>query len=216
MKSFAIIGLGLFGTQLAKDLFNDGNNVLAIDYNSDRIENIADHVSRAVVMDAKNRSALSQLGISRYDCAIVAISGDLATSVLVTMNLKALNVPQIVCKVQNSADKEVLETLGASMCIVPEHIAATKLSKKLTNKNIIDFTQLSDHHSIVEITTPSSFIGKSIRELDIRARYGLNVIGIRSNGKITVNFDPSRELTESDELIIIGSNDNLEKLHKLR
>ena len=216
MKSFAVIGLGLFGTQLAKELFNYGNSVLAIDINKERIEQIADDVSRAICLDAKNRTALSELGINKYDCVIVALSGDLATSVLVTMNLKALNVKQIICKVQNNMDKEVLETLGASSCIIPEHIAATKLTKKLLGNNIIDFTQLSDHHSIIEMSVPSSWVGKSILDLKIRPNYRVNIIGIRSEGKLKVDFEPTSILNASDDLIIIGNNINLDKLQKVK
>lgn len=215
MKSFAIIGLGLFGTQLAKELFDSGYNVLAIDINEELIEEISDNVSRAITMDAKNRTALSQLGINKYDCVIVAGSNDLATSVLVTMNLKALNVPYIVCKVQNEADREVLETLGASLCIIPEHIAATKLSKKLTSKNILEFTQLSEDHSIIEINTPELWLGKSIIELNVRSSYSVNIIAIRTNGQIKVDFDPSISLSSEDELIIIGKNKYLDKILKL-
>jgi len=216
MKSFAIIGLGLFGTQLAKELYETGHSVLAIDINEKLIEQIADNVSRAVTLDAKNRASLSQLGINKYDCVVVAISNDLATSVLITMNLTALHVPYIVCKVQNTTDIEVLETLGASMCVIPEHIAATKLSKKLTNKNIVDFTQLSDDHSIIEILTPASWIGKSILDLNVRTKYSVNIIAIRTDGQIRVDFSPATPLTSEDELIIIGKNKDIEKIQKLQ
>lgn len=216
MKSFAIIGLGLFGKHLAKELYKDGHTVLAIDSNEKLVEQIADDVTRAVTVDAKNRDALYQLGINKYDCVVVALSSDLATSVLVTMNLKALQVPQIVCKVQNEQDKEVLETLGATMCITPEKIAATKLSKKLTGRNVIDFTQLSENHSIIEISTPETWIGKSVLELNVRASYGVNIIGIRRDGNIKVSFDPAAPLVRSDELIIIGNNKNLDKIQKVR
>lgn len=215
MKSFAIIGLGLFGTKLARELFEAGNTVLAIDQNEQIINNIADSVTRAVVLDAKDRSGLSQLGINKYDCVVVAVSRDLATSVLVTMNLKALNVPKIICKVQSSTDQEVLEKLGATTCIIPEHIAASKLTRKLTGRNVIDFTQLSEDHSIVEMSTPESWVGKSIIELKIRSHYKVNIIGIRSSGKMIADFDPSVVLSHSDELIIIGNNKNLDKLLKI-
>lgn len=112
MKSFAIIGLGLFGTQLARDLYDAGHSVLAIDSDSERVENIADYVTQAVSLDAKNRELLLQVGIQKYDCVVMSITSDLATSVLITMNLKALGVPQIICKVQNETDQEILETLG--------------------------------------------------------------------------------------------------------
>lgn len=216
MKSFAIIGLGLFGTQLAKELYNYGNNVLVIDSNEKIIEQIADDVSRAVCLDAKDRIALSNLGINKYDSVIVALSGDLATSVLITMNLKALNVRQIICKVQNDTDKEVLETLGASSCIIPEHIAATKLSKKLLGNHILDFTQLSDDHSIVEMAVPTSWINKNLIELNVRRSYSVNIIGIKTQEKIKVDFDPADALQASDILLIIGNNSNLDKLQKIK
>lgn len=215
MKSFAIIGLGLFGSHLSKELFNVGHNVLAIDSNENLVEDIADYVTRAVCMDAKNRAALAKLGINRYDSVIVSVSGDLATSVLITMNLKALNVSNIICKVQNDADKEVLETLGASFCIVPEQIAANKLAKKLTGRNVIDFTQLSDAHGILEISVPKCWIGKSIKDLNVRSKYSVNIIGIRSEGKLKVDFDPSFPFGERDELIIIGSNSSLERIQRV-
>ena len=216
MKSFAIIGLGLFGSQLAMDLFNEGHNVLVIDNDENIIEKIADRVSKAVTVDAKNREALSQLGFQKYDCVIVCTSNDLATSVIITMNLKALQVQKIICKVRDETDKEVLETLGASMCIVPEHVAAMKLSKKLTADNVVDFTQLSEGHSIMEIEVPPSWTEKTILELNVRSQYGLNIIAIRRNESLCVELTPSFTLEEGDILILIGSNKNLSKLQKLK
>ncbi|MGN0346980.1 MAG: potassium channel family protein [Lachnospiraceae bacterium] len=216
MKSFAIIGLGLFGTQLARDLYDAGHNVLAIDMDEERVENIADYVTQAVSLDAKNRELLAQVGIQKYDCVVMSITGDLATSVLITMNLKALGVPQIICKVQNETDREILEILGASYCLIPEHIAANKMAKKLTSRNIIDFTQLSDEYSIMELAVPSSWVGKSIIDINIRVHYGVNVIGKRSNGSLEVTFDPKVPFQAGEELIVIGSNRNLDKLQKTK
>lgn len=216
MKSLAIIGLGLFGTHLAKTLYNDGYNVLVIDQNEKIIEQVADEVTRAVIVDARDRKALLQLGINKYDCVVVAISGDLATSVLITMNLKALNVTKIICKVQNDTDKEVLETLGASSCIIPEHIGATKLAKTLEDKKVLDYIQLSDDHSIIELSTPASWIGHSIIELSIRSKYSVNIIGVKNSGIIHVDFNPADPLSEADELVIIGKNAALDKLQKIK
>lgn len=216
MKSFAIIGLGLFGTQLAKELYNDGYSVLAIDSNEKSINQIADSVTRAACLDAKDRTALSQLGINKYDCVVVALSGDLAASVLVTMNLRALNTRQIICKVQNDTDREVLETLGADTCIIPEHIAATKMAKRLTGRNVIDFTQLSEDCSIIEISAPASWVGKTIMELNVRSKYRVNIIGIRAGGITRVDISPNDILANTDELIIIGDNAHIEKVIKLK
>ncbi|MCR5626093.1 MAG: TrkA family potassium uptake protein [Lachnospiraceae bacterium] len=216
MKSFAIIGLGLFGEQLAKDLFKEGHNVLAIDKDEEIVERIADSVSKAVVFDAKNRNALAHIGIDKYDCAVLCTSSDLAASVIITMNLKALNVPKIVCKVQNETDQEVLEALGASSCMVPEHIAAINFSKRLSTNNVLDFTQLSDEYGIMEIKAPESWINKSILELNIRSQYKLNIMAIRHEGKLIVDFPPTFVFSDSDELIMIGNNNNLTKVQKLK
>ncbi len=216
MKSFAIIGLGLFGTQLAKELYDEGHNVLVIDNDEDSVEKIADRVTKAVTMDAKNRDSLAQLKINKYDCVIVCTANDLATLVIVTMNLKALEVPKIICKVQNETDQEVLEALGAAQCIIPEHVAAANLSKKLTSRHVLDFMQLSEEHGIMEIAIPESWCNKSIIDLKIRSAYGLNIIGIKHNDHLTVDFEPTYVLQSSDELVVIGNNNNLAKLEKLR
>ncbi len=216
MKSFAVIGLGLFGTKLAKELYEDGHNVLVIDNDEDSIEKIADKVTKAVTLDAKNRDSLAQLKINKYDCAIVCTANDLATLVIVTMNLKALQVPRIICKVQNETDQEVLEALGANQCIIPEHDAANNLCKRLTSRHVLDFMQLSEEHGIMEIAIPENWKNKSIIDLKIRSQYGLNIIGIKHNDVLSVDFEPTYVLQPSDELVVIGNNDNLEKLEKLK
>ncbi len=216
MKSFAVIGLGLFGTQLAKELYADGHIVLAIDKRENVVEKIADEVTQAVCCDAKNKETLEKLKIDKYDCVIVCTSTDLATSVIVTMNLKSLNVSNIICKVQNETDHEVLQTLGASQCIIPEHVAAINLSKRLDSYHVTDFMQLSEEHGIIEMTIPESWVNKSILELNIRSVYGINIIGIKNEGKLSVNFDASYVLKGSDELVVVGSTKSLSKLEKLK
>ena len=211
MKSFVVIGLGLFGTKLATDLYEAGHFVMTIDKNEEVSEMIADKVSKAVTLDATNRNALSQLGISKYDCTIVGTSGDLASSVLITMNLKALDAKQIICKVHDETDREILTTLGASQCIIPEHIGASNLSHTLTGRNILDFMQLSDLISVVELSIPKSWIGHSISDLNVRSRYGLNIIALRRNDSIHVEFDPKQPLLQDDILVIAGKDDTLQK-----
>jgi len=215
-KSIAIIGMGLFGRELARELSEGGHDVLAIDDDEKRVEKVVNIVSRAVTLDAKNRDALQQLGINKYDAVVVAITGDLATSVLITMNLKALNVKEIVCKVQNDADREVLETLGAAYCITPEHIGAVKLSHRLVSNHIVDFIELSEHHSIIEMKLPDAWKGNSILKLNVRAKYGINIIAIRRDGRTTVDFKPDEPLKADDILVIVGNNKNLAKLQKIK
>lgn len=215
MKSYVVIGLGLFGARVARQLAAEGQNVLAIDLKEDRIERIADSVTRAVTADASKRDILLELGVNKYDCAIVAMTGELAASVLITMNLKALGVPEIICKAQDDTDKEVLETLGATTVVVPEHLAADKLSRKLVAKNLVDYTELSNEYSIVEINTPKTWAGKSVAAMNIRAEYGINIIALKHKGTLIVSFDPQKPLSEDDVLVIIGNNRTLDKIQSL-
>lgn len=216
MKSYVVIGLGLFGLQTALELYELGNNVLAIDLNEELINEYANMVSRAVIADAKKREILKQLGVDKYDCAIVATTSDLATSVLITMNLKALGIKEIICKAQNETDMEVLETLGATKVIIPEKIAADRLCKRLGKPNVLEYIEVSDKCGLIELDVPKSWIGKSVIDLNIRSKYGVNIIGIKRNDEIEVSFDPTSPMLTSDILVLIGDNDALNKIQEVR
>lgn len=212
MKSFVIIGVGLFGSQMAMELFDAGYQVLAIDKNMDKIEEIADHVSRAVCLNAKDREALLEVGVEHYDTAIVSTTEDLSAEILITMNLKSLGIPKIICKVKNDADKAVLETIGGVEIIIPERIAAKNISRKIIYPNIIEYTKLRDQYDIVEIPIPQAWVGHSIIELNIRAKYGVNIIALRTKDGMNVNIDPNAKLCAEDTITIIADKKNLKKL----
>lgn len=215
MKSYAVIGLGLFGSQVAMDLFEQGKDVMAIDMNPELVEEYANRVSRAVVADAKKRDVLKQLGVDQCDCAIVAMTSDLATSVLVTMNLKALGIGEIICKAQNETDMEVLETLGATQVIIPEKIAATRLCRKMCHPNVLEYIEVSEEFGIVEIQVPKHWLGHNIIELNVRAKYGINIIAIKQKGKMIFSFDAKYNLQEEDILILLGDSKALKKIQNL-
>lgn len=215
MKSYVIIGLGLFGLESAISLYEQGADVLVIDTNEALINENANKVGRAIIADAKKREVLRQLGVDKYDCAIVATTSDLATSVLVTMNLKTLGIKEIICKVQNEMDMEVLEAIGATTVIIPEKIAADRLCRKLIQPNVLEYVELSDKHGIIEIETPKSWVGKSIIDLNIRAKYGVNVIAIKRGKDIEVSFSPQEAISKDDVLVILGDNKALNKLQGL-
>ena len=216
MKSFVVIGLGLFGLQTALDLYDLGNNVLVIDKNEELINEYANMVSRAVIADAKKREILKQLGVDKYDCAIVATTSDLATSVLVTMNLKALGIKNIICKVQNETDKEVLETIGATTVIIPEKIAADRLCKRLCKPNVIEYIEVSEKYGIIELEVPKAWVGKNVIDLNIRAKYGVNIIAIKRDGELHVTFDPKSALQKTDILVMIGDNESLNRAQEVK
>ena len=191
-KTYIVIGLGRFGCAVAQRLYELGSEVLAIDLRPELVQRIESKVTCAAVCDVRDEDALRTLGVRNYDCAVIAIGGDLATSVVATLNLK--------------------EKIGADHVVVPERESGIKLAQSLTSSSILDFIELSPDCGIAELQTPSEWCGKSIRELDIRAKYGVNVIAVRENGKVHVTLDANRPLNEHITLVLLGENDRLARV----
>ena len=214
MKSFVVIGLGRFGTRIAKRLYEMGCEVLAVDMDNEKVQQIADEVTQAVSGDARDKDVLRALGVRNCDCAIVAMAGDLSSSVFVTMNLKELEVPYIVSKAQGTMHQRILEKLGADSVVIPEREMADRLAHKLVEPNILDFIDISDEYSLVEEQAPASWFNKSIRDLSVRSRLGVNIIAVK-NGK-NFNIAPGADyiVREGDVLVIIGKIEALAKLRK--
>lgn len=214
MKSFVVIGLGRFGTRIAKRLYEMGCEVLAVDMDNEKVQQIADEVTQAVAGDARDKDVLRALGVRNCDCAIVAMAGDLSSSVFVTMNLKELEVPYIVAKAQGTMHQRILEKLGADSVVIPEREMADRLAHKLVEPNILDFIDISDEYSLVEEQAPASWFNKSIRDLSVRSRLGVNIIAVK-NGK-NFNIAPGADyiVREGDVLVIIGKIEALAKLRK--
>ena len=215
MKSFAVIGLGLFGSSVARQLCALGAEVLAIDTNSDLVQQVSGDVTTAAVADARDLEVLRALGAQECDCAVVAIGDDLAVSVLATMNLKELGIPQIICKAHDETHRKVLEKLGADKVVIPEKEVADKLARSLTSHNVLDFIELSNDYGIVEINTPKEWIGKSLKELDVRARLGVNIIAIERNDKVSVSPRAEFELAKNDILVVLGYYDSLTMMQEI-
>ena len=215
MKSFAVIGLGLFGSSVARQLCALGAEVLAIDTNSDLVQQVSGDVTTAAVADARDLEVLRALGAQECDCAVVAIGDDLAVSVLATMNLKELGIPQIICKAHDETHRKVLEKLGADKVVIPEKEVADKLARSLTSHNVLDFIELSNDYGIVEINTPKEWIGKSLKELDVRARLGGNIIAIERNDKVSVSPRAEFELAKNDILVVLGDYDSLTMMQEI-
>ena len=179
MKSYIVIGLGRFGAELATKLYECGEEVLAVDTNESIVDKIADHVTRAVTADARDLDVLEKLGAENFDRAVVAVGSDLAASALITMNLKTLNVPFIMCKAHDDTYREILEKLGADRVVLPEREVADKLALGLTHAGVMEYIELSEEFGIVEMEPIDEWIGKSIKDLELRTRYGANVIALR-------------------------------------
>ena len=211
-KTYAVIGLGRFGTAVADRLYALGNEVLVVDESPERVQRMESRVTYAVVADARDEAVLRSLGMRNYDCAIVAIGSDLAASVVITMNLKELGVPQVICKATDETQKRALEKIGADKVMIPEREAGVKLAQAVTSSSILDFIELSDQYGIAEVQLPESWAGKSLRELNIRAKYGVNIIAIRENGKINVVPAVDEPLQAGCVLVAVGANEKLTRL----
>lgn len=215
MKSFVVIGLGLFGSSVARQLCALGSEVLAIDTNSDLVQQVSTDVTNAVVADARDQEVLRALGAHECDCAVIAIGDDLAGSVLATMNVKELGVGYVVCKAHDEVHRKVLEKLGADRVLIPEKEVADKLARSLTSHNVLDFIELSNDYGIVEIPTPKTWVGKNLKELNVRAKLGVNIIAIERNDKISVSPRAEFELAKDDILVVLGDYDSLTLMQEI-
>jgi len=215
MKSYVVIGLGLFGGELARKLCQQGCEVLAIDIRSDLVQQVADDVTHAVVADAQDKEVLRSLDAGNFDCAIIAIGDDLAASVLTIMNLKELGVPYIVCKAHDETHRRVLEKLGADRVVIPECEFAGRLARSLVSHNVLDYIELSPDYGILEVPAPKSWVGKTLKELNIRAKLGVNIIAVESSKETNVSPSADYKILAEDIMVVLGDNKALEAVQKL-
>lgn len=215
MKSYVIVGLGRFGSEAAKRLCELGGEVLAIDCRSELVQHISSFVTQAVVGDARDKSVLKALGVENFDCGIVAIGDSLGDSVLATMNLKELGVPYVVCKAYDETHRQVLLKLGANRVVIPEQEQANRLAKSLSSTNVLDYIELSDAYGIIEVPAPTSWIGKSLKDLNVRAKLGVNIIAIKHADQINVSPGADYEIMPGDVMEILGDTHALTAVQKL-
>lgn len=215
MKSYVVIGLGRFGSEVAKQLYKHGCEVMAMDVSNKLVQEISNYVTHAVVSDCRDKEVLKALGVKDFDCAIVAIGDDLSASVLATMNLKELGVPYIVCKAKDETHCHVLEKLGADRVVVPEKENAARLAKSLSSPNVLDYIELSEDYGIAEVPAPKVWQSKSLRELNVRAKLGVNIIAVRSEGEIIVSPAADYVIREGNVVVVLGDTKALEAAQKL-
>ncbi len=214
MKTYVVIGMGRFGYSVACRLSQLGNEVLVIEKCQEKVQQIANSVTHAVVGDAEDPQVLRALGIRNYDCAIVAIGGDLSASVLTTLNLKELGVPMVVCKAHDENHKKVLEKIGADRVIVPERESAYKLAQGLSTANVLEYIELSQDYGITEFEIPGSWEGKSLMQLNVRAKCGVNILAVRRDGEIQVSPNADYVFEKSDVVVALGNYKALSAVQK--
>ena len=207
-----MIGLGRFGTAAAKELMALGHEVLVVDRDEGRVNDIASDVTHAIQADATDEDALRSLGAADFDHAIVAISGEAEPSIFATMALKNLGVKNVIAKAGTALHGAILERVGADRVVYPEREMGTRVAHAFATTHVIDYLDLAPGFGIVRFSPATAWTGKSLRELDLAARYQLSVIGLRRGTKVTVNPHRDEVLGPNDELVLIGLDDNLEKL----
>ncbi|MFA9465357.1 MAG: TrkA family potassium uptake protein [Velocimicrobium sp.] len=211
-KEFVVFGLGRFGKSVAITLAESGCEVLVVDNNEDKIHDIADIVTYAVKADVTDAETLSSLGIGNFDGAVIAIGEHLEASVLGTILVKEMGIPFVLAKVQTETQAKVLMKVGADKVVFPEKETGIRIANKLIHGNFFDAVELSSTYSLMEINSKAEWDGHTLKELDVRKKYDINVIGIKNDGKLNINPLPDQKLSRNDVLVVIGENEQLTKL----
>jgi len=214
-KQFIVIGLGRFGTSVAETLYALGNDVLAVDIDEEAVQNIAERVTHAVQVDANDEVSLRALGIVNFDAAIISIGSDIQANILSTLLVKEMNVKHIITKANNALHAKVLYKIGANRVIFPERDMGIRVAHNLCSSNILDYIELSPDFSIAEIVTPKEWEGHSLKELDLRVRYSVNVVAIKRDDNIEVSPSADEVIQEGDIIVAIGGTAELNGIESL-
>lgn len=228
MKDVVVIGLGAFGYTVATELSNSKLGVLVIDKDEDKVESISDIVTNAIVGDATDIKVLERAGVQNFEIAIVSVGNDIPASLIITMNLKDLDVKYIYTKAVNNLQAKILRKIGADKIIFPERDSAVKLAESIANPTIFEHIDLSKDYGLVEIKAPRRFIDKTLEEINIRKEYGVNVIAIKRKNpevsesgstilteEVVLSPSGSDKIIDGDVLVLIGKYEDLERINKL-
>lgn len=209
-----MVGLGIFGFNIAKDLYESGMEVIAIDKNKEMIQKIKEFSTKAILADATDKALLETIGIQEEDIVIISFGEDLAASTIITLHLKELKIKTIIVKAPNEDHQRILERVGATEVIIPEKEMARKVAKSLISPNVLDFIPLSQEYTICEIAPPPSFLGKTIGEIQLRKKHQIGVIASRDVLTDQIQMIPSADflIKDSDILVVIGKEQDINKL----
>lgn len=213
-KSFAIFGLGKFGASVARELSQAGADVMAFDIDEEKVHEIASFVTRAMKVDVCDIETMESLGLSNMDGVIIAITGNLDASIMATIVCKELGVPYVLSKSGDQIHATILQKLGADKVIVPEKESGIRVARSLMAGNIREFIELSDRIRMIELSAKPEWIGKTLRELNLRQKHGINVIGIRKDNEILINFDPDTPIDNTYSFVVVLDKKDLPSLMK--
>jgi trk system potassium uptake protein TrkA len=218
MKRFAVIGLGNFGFHAAKALFEDGNEVVAIDTDKNRVQAIDPYSTEAMVLEATDKEALKSLGLENMDAVIVSTGTKISTSILICLYLQEIGVKKILAKALDEDHGKILKRVGATEIIHPERDMALRISRSLSRPNMLDFIPLADEFDLIQVGPPKEFIGKSLKDLNLRAKYNVHIIAIKE--LVPENFvlvpPASFMIKDSDILIMLGKSEDIKRIKALK
>ena len=217
MKKFAVIGLGNFGFHVAKELYEDGHEVVAIDLDKNRVQAIGSYATEAVILDATDKQALKSLGLESMDAVIVSTGTNISTSVLSCLYLQEIGVKTILAKANDEDHEKILKKVGATEIIHPERDMAMRVARNLSKPNLLDFVPLAEGFELVEIGPPREFIGKSLRQLNLRAKHNVFVVAVQETVPEKFVFVPPADfiLKDSDVMIMLGRTEDIDKIKGL-
>lgn len=211
-KDFLVIGAGRFGLSIAQELHSKGQQVMLVDIDEEKLDEVKDTVTFSAILDTTEEKALKSIEANKFDVAIVAIGGNTNASILTTLALKEAGTPYVICKAVTCAQGKILSKIGADRIIFPERDMGIRVAQNLMHANILDSIELGPVYSVIEIVTPRKWEGKSIKELDLRNKLELNILAIKRSDSVNVTPLPEEILEKDDVVVILGSKDNLSKI----
>lgn len=214
MKQYVVIGCGRFGRSVAENLYKLGHDVLAIDGHEETIQNISEKVTHAVQADATDEHALRSLGLRNFDVAVITIGSDIQSSIMATLIVKELGVKYVVSKAQSEMHAKVLYKIGADRVVFPERDMGMRVAHNLVSTNILDYIELAPDYSIMEITALDEWHDRTLLDLNIRSKYGINIMAIKHGSSINVSPTAEDIVHRGDVLVVIGHNNDLKRLQK--
>ena len=212
-KQFAVFGLGSFGESIALELQKLGCEVVAVDKDMERVKGIADSVSYAMQADIGDPEFIRSLGTRNLDGAIIGVAENLEAGIMATLLCKEIGIPMVVAKAKNKLQGTILKKVGADTIVYPEIEMGSRVAKSLMATEFTDWIELSNDYSMVEMATPSAWVGKTLRELDLRNKYGMNVAGIRVNNHMNLQFSPDEKLQKEMQMYVIGKDKDLQRFN---
>ena len=211
-KSYAVFGLGRYGRAVAKELIDNGAEVIAVDSNDKIVEELVGEFPICKCADVTEREVIKQLGISNVDVAVIAIAGQFEASVMATMLCKEAGVGQVIVKCSSKMHRTILEKVGADIVVLPEKESGVRLAKNILSSSFFDIADISEDISIIELKAKSEWIGKSLKELELRKKYSINVIALSKNGNVEIALQPDTVIEENMKMIVIANKKEIYRL----